>query len=227
MCFLNRKLNLQILMAQFFNGSICRKSQICVPWLRLLRMWSSFFFSCDQAALQMVQSVRLPVCQYVCPSHLFKSPRYTGGDFIFLFRFGRRRRRRPQILVHAMTFEPLFRFLSFLAQLLALNYWLTDYILVDFRRDLDLEFSRSNIELAISQPKKVRLPRNNKKTHRLNSSLQMWPLGLTLAMTLTLNFQGQISNWLYLSQKWFDCNETKKKHIDCTLDFKCDHRIWP
>ena len=28
----------------------------------------------------------------------------------------------------------------------------------------------------------------------------MWPLGLTLAMTLTLNFQGQIWNFLYLSQ---------------------------
>ena len=48
----------------------------------------------------------------------------------------------------------------------------------------------------------VQLPRNEKQTHRLNSRLQMWPLGLTLAMTLTLNFQGQISNWLYLSQKW-------------------------
>ena len=46
-------------------------------------------------------------------------------------------------------------------------------------------------------------------------------------MTLTLNFQGQISNWLYLSQKWSDCHETKTKHIDWTLGFKCDHRVWP
>ena len=37
----------------------------------------------------------------------------------------------------------------------------------------------------------------------------MWPSGLTLAMTLTLNFQGQIWNFLYLSQKWSDCHETK------------------
>ena len=73
----------------------------------------------------------------------------------------------------------------------------------------------------------VRLPRNEKQTHRLNSRLQMWPSGLTLAMTLTLNFQGQISNWLYLSQKWCDCHETKSKHIDWTLGFKCDHRVWP
>ena len=34
--------------------------------------------------------------------NLIKSPQYTGGDFMFLYRFvrRRRRRRRPQILVH-------------------------------------------------------------------------------------------------------------------------------
>ena len=130
-------------------------------------------------------------------SSIIKSPQYTGGDFMFLYRFVRRRRsrrrrsrrrrsrRRPQILVHAITFEQLFGFLSFLAQLLALTCRLPDYILVDFRRDLDLDFSRSNMEFAISQPKMVRLPRNKKQTYRLNSRAQMWPSGLTLAMTLT------------------------------------------
>ena len=73
----------------------------------------------------------------------------------------------------------------------------------------------------------VRLPRNKKQTYRLNSRAQMWPSGLTLAMTLTLNFQGQIWNFLYLSQKWPDCHETKSKHIDWTLGLKCDHRVWP
>ena len=132
---------------------------------------------------------------------VIKSPQYTGGDFMFLYRFvrrrrsrrrRRRRRRRPQILVHAITFEQLLGFLSFLAQLLALTCRLPDYILVDFRCDLDLDFSRSIMEFAISQPKLVRLPRNEKQTYRLNSRAQMWPSGLTLAMTLTLNFQGQI-----------------------------------
>ena len=129
-----------------------------------------------------------------CSLSIIKSPQYTGGDFMFLYRFVHRRcrRRRPQILVHAITFEQLFGFLSFLAQLLALTCWLPDYILVDFRHDLDLDFSRSNMEFAISQPKMVRLPRNEKQTYRLNSRAQMWPSGLTLAMTLTLNFQGQI-----------------------------------
>ena len=72
----------------------------------------------------------------------------------------------------------------------------------------------------------VRLPRNEKQTYRLNSRAQMWPSVLTLAMTLTLNFQGQIYNMLYLSQKWSDCHETKSKHIDWTLGLKCDHRVW-
>ena len=60
---------------------------------------------------------------------IIKSPRYTGGDFMFLHRFVRRRRRRrrqPQILVHAITFEQLFGFLSFLARMLALTCRLPD-----------------------------------------------------------------------------------------------------
>ena len=73
----------------------------------------------------------------------------------------------------------------------------------------------------------VRLPRNKKQTYRLKFRAQMWPSGLTLAMTLTFNFQGQIWNFLYLSQKWSDCHETKSKHIDWTLRLKCDHRVWP
>ena len=72
----------------------------------------------------------------------------------------------------------------------------------DLGHDLDLEFSRSNMELAISQPKMVRLPWNEKQTYRLNFRPQMWPLGLTMDMTLTVNFQGQIWNLLCLSQKW-------------------------
>ena len=54
----------------------------------------------------------------------------------------------------------------------------------------------------------VRLPRNEKQ-YRLNSRPQTWPSGLTLSMTLTLNFQ--IYNLLYLSQKWPDCRDTKKQ----------------
>ena len=145
---------------------------------------------------------------------------------MFLYRFVRRHR-RPQLLVHAITFEQLLGFLSFLAQLLALTCRLPDYILVDFRRDLDLDFSRSNMEFAISQPKMVQLPRNEKQTYRSNSGAQMCSSGLTLAMTLTLNFQGQIWNLLYLSQKWSDCHETKSKHINWTLGLECDHGVWP
>ena len=73
----------------------------------------------------------------------------------------------------------------------------------------------------------VRLPRNEKQTYRLNSRAQMSPSGLTLAMTLTLNFQGQIWNLLYLSQKWSECHGTKS-HISIELQgLKCDHQVWP
>ena len=46
-------------------------------------------------------------------------------------------------------------------------------------------------------------------------------------VTLTWNFQGQIWNLLYLSQKWSYCHETKSKHIGWNLGLKCDHRVWP
>ena len=49
----------------------------------------------------------------------------------------------------------------------------------------------------------------------------MWPSGLTL------NFQGQTLNLLYLSKKWPDCHETKSKHIDWNQGLKCDLRVWP
>ena len=84
----------------------------------------------------------------------------------------------------------------------------------DLGHDLDLGFSRSNMELAISLWKMVWLPRNEKQTHQLNSRPQMWPSDLTLAMTLTLNFQVQIWNFLHLNQKWSDCHEMKSKQIN-------------
>ena len=93
--------------------------------------------------------------------------------------------------------------------------------------DLDLELSRSNMEFAISQSKMVPLPRNEKQTYRLNSRPQMWPSDFTLAMTLTLKFQGQIWNLLYLKQKWSDCHKTKCKHIDLTPGLKYDQWVWP
>ena len=68
----------------------------------------------------------------------------------------------------------------------------------------------------------VRLPRNEKQTHRLNSRLQMGPSDLTLALTLTLNSQGQIWNWLYLCQKLSDCHETANISF-WTLGLKFDN----
>ena len=80
-------------------------------------------------------------------------------------------------------------------------------------------------QIGYTSAKNVWLPWNKKQTYRLISRPQMWPSSLSLAMTLTSNFQGQIWNWLYLCQKLSDCHETK--HINWTLGIKCDHQIWP
>ena len=152
---------------------------------------------------------------------LIKSPRYIGGDFMFSYWFvWRRRWWGPQSLVHMITSEQLFRFLSFwqdqwtspidylitfwslfvvtltlyfqhqiwnslylgkkcsnchetLKQTLIELYASNLTIRIDLGCDLDLEFSRSNMEFTISWPKMVRLPQNKKQMHQLNSKSQM------------------------------------------------------
>ena len=72
------------------------------------------------------------------------------------------------------------------------------------------------MEFAISQPKMVWLPQNEKQTYRLNCRPQMWPSGFTLAMTLTLNFQGQIWNLLLSQPKvvWLPQNEKQTNKLN-------------
>ena len=120
------------------------------PWIPVLKLMS-FYVLMYLSLISLCQTCKpendhLKMLIFFCVSHqsilpnscvfdwlnVIKSPQYTGGDFMFLYRFvrRRRRRRRPQILVHAITFEQLLGFLSFLAQLLALTCRLPDYIFV-------------------------------------------------------------------------------------------------
>ena len=89
------------------------------------------------------------------------------------------RRRWPQILVHALTFEQFLDFFHF-----GQDCW----------------------------------------PWPINCLSRFWSI---FVVTLTLNFQSQIWNWLYVCQKWSDCHETKSKHIDWTLGLKWDHQMWP
>ena len=113
---------------------------------------------------------------------------------MFLCRFIRRHR-RLQILVHSITFEQRFGFLLFLARLLALTYRLPASMLVDFRSDLDLELSRSNMEFAISRPKWSDCHGTKNKyinwTRCLKCDHQIWPW----PWPWPLNFQGQVWPW--------------------------------
>ena len=90
--------------------------------------------------------------------------------------------------------------------------------------DLDLEFSRSNAKLAISLPKMVRLPHNEKQTHQLNSRPQMWPSDLTLAVTLTLNFKKVKYEICYISTKsGLIATKQKANTSIWILGIKCDN----
>ena len=86
---------------------------------------------------------------------------------------------------------------------ISIELWASNVtIWFDLGHELDLELSRSNVEFAISRPKMVRLSWNEKQTYWLNFRPQMWLYSLTLAMSLTLNFQGKVRNLLYLNRKW-------------------------
>ena len=92
----------------------------------------------------------------------------------------------------------------------------------DLGHDLDLEFSRSNIELAISRPKMVLLPQNEKQTYWLNSRPQMWPVGLIFAMILTLNFLGQKEFELVIHDRCRHAIDSSSfKRFPKTFEIKC------
>ena len=62
----------------------------------------------------------------------------------------------------------------------------------------------------------------------------MWPSGLNMAMTLTLDFQGQIWNWLYLckngpiamKQKANTSIELYASNVAMTLTLNFQGQIW-
>ena len=56
-------------------------------------------------------------------------------------------------------------------------------------------------------------------------TLQMWPSILTMTMTLTYNFQGQIFHLLSHRKELSRCHETENKFIDWALNFKCGNQF--
>ena len=58
----------------------------------------------------------------------------------------------------------------------------------DLDHDLDLEFSRSNVEFAICQPKMVGLPQNEKQKYRLHSKASNVTIRFDLGHDLDLQF---------------------------------------
>ena len=103
---------------------------------------------------------------------------------------------------------------------------------VKFKMRLSLiEHSICHILGMVGPAKMVRLPRNRKQTYRLNARPQMGSSGLTL------NFQGQIWNLLYLEKNGLIAKKTKANisielhasNVTMTLKVRCEDltRLWP
>ena len=101
---------------------VCDKSEkarVCAKWQWNALDWCYWIALPASPVVQSsntVSCISLSFRTHLCVLAI-NSPRYTGGDFIILYRFVRHRRcghrgcRRLQILVHAITFEQLFGFL--------------------------------------------------------------------------------------------------------------------
>ena len=93
---------------------------------------------------------------------------------------------------------------------------------VHFTHDLDLGFSRSNFENAVSQEWEGRLTWNERDLRRQNVGPMLWLSMFTSSMTLTLDFQGQILKKSYLRNGMADWHGTKGMWVDRMLDSHCD-----
>ena len=101
---------------------------------------------------------------------------------------------------------------------------------VHFTHDLDLGFSRSNFENAVSQEWEGRLIWNEKDLSRQNVGPMLWLSMFTSSMTLTLDFQGQILKKSNLRNGMAHWHGTKGMWVDRMLhplyDFECPLHPW-
>ena len=92
---------------------------------------------------------------------------------------------------------------------------------VHFTHDLDLGFSRSNFENAVSQEWEGRLTWNEMDLSWQNVGPMLWLSMFTSPVTLTLDFQGQILKKSYLRNGMADWHWTKGMWINRVLHPLC------
>ena len=141
-------------------------------------------------------------------TELLSHPAYREWLYVFVpvrTRRCRRRRRRPQTFVHAITSEQLFRFLSCLEGLMT------------FTCRLDYLIRYGRFWSAITQPHMVWWPRKEKQKYCLYSR----PLNVTMRFDLGhgLDLKFSRSNMKFaipqvLNQIYSNCHEIKSKRLD-------------
>ena len=92
---------------------------------------------------------------------------------------------------------------------MALTCRLPDYILVNFCCDLDLQFSRSNMEFAISQPKMSPIATKRKANISIELKASKMIIGFDLDHDLDLEFSRSNMEFAISQPKWSDRHETK------------------
>ena len=98
---------------------------------------------------------------------------------------------------------------------------------VHLTHDLDLGFSRSNFENAVSQEWDGRLTWNERDVSLKDVTPTLWLSTLTSTMTLTLDFQGQILKKLYFMEWDGLLTWNERMWVDRMLDPCCDFQLSP
>ena len=99
-------------------------------------------------------------------------------------------------------------------------------IVSDLGRDIDLEFSRSNMEFVISA--KTGWIATKKGKHMAWTLGLKWPSDVIIGHDLDLEFSRSNMEFAISQQKMSDCHETNWKYVNWTLGLKCKfHQIWP
>ena len=98
---------------------------------------------------------------------------------------------------------------------------------VSLTHDIDLGFSRSNIEKVLSQEWDGRLTWNERDVSREDVTHTLWLSTLTSNMTLTLYFKGQILKKLYIRNGMAEWHGMKRMCVDKVLGPRCDFQLSP
>ena len=200
------------------SRELCRK--LFKPFVTYPLQWRSFIWIINQGFIRICYSQIWKKSWCPVRKEVFKSPRYTGVDYMFLYRSIYCRCRhcwsRSQMLVHVITLQqPFNNFLDFLY--IWHNYWPwpIDYLVKFwsiFVLSLTLNFQSQLWDLLyLSQNGSI--PPKWKANILIELNTSNVTIKFYIGHDLDLEFSRSNVKFVISQQNWFNCHERKIKYI--------------